>query len=109
MDIETAANIDTDAFLPPSGRQQSKSTKLGKKRTISTATAGDEQMQIDESTGIEGARKTQAPKSKRKKPTNVEIRKIAVPSHRFIMKMIFIFSQRADNQRECFVISDTHH
>lgn len=84
MDIEAAANIDTDAFLPPSGRQQIKSTKHTKKRTISTAKTGDEQMQIDESTGIEGTRKTQAPKNKRKKHTNVEIRKVPVPSHRFI-------------------------
>lgn len=73
-------NIDTDAFLPPQGRQQSKSS-AGKKRTLST-TGGEEQMQIDASTGIEGKRKTHAPKAKRKKPTSVEMRKIPVPPHR---------------------------
>lgn len=80
MEVEASTNIDTDAFLPPSGRQQ---PKAGKKRTVSTAGNGEEQMQIDETTGIEGARKTNAPKTKRKKHTNVEIRKIPVPPHRF--------------------------
>lgn len=82
MDVNKTANIDTDAFLPPAGRQQ---VKAGKKRTISTSSgAVDEQMQVDEATGIEGARKTNAPKIKRKKQTAVEIRKIAVPSHRLV-------------------------
>lgn len=80
MEVDKNLNIDTDAFLPPQGRQQSKSTKTGKKRTISS-TGGDE-MQVDEATGIEGTRKTNAPKSKRKKPAAVETRKVAVPSHR---------------------------
>lgn len=79
MEVENSVNIDTDAFLPPQGRQQSKSA--GKKRTIST-TGGEEQMQIDEATGIEGKRKTHAPKAKRKKPASVETRKVAVPPHR---------------------------
>lgn len=87
MEANTSANIDTDAFLPPAGRQQ---VKTGKKRTISTTSAGamEEQMQVDETTGIEGARKTNAPKAKRKKHTAVEIRKIPVPSHRFVLKTL---------------------
>lgn len=84
MEVDKNLNIDTDAFLPPQGRQQSKSTgktgKTGKKRTLSS-TGGDE-MQVDEATGIEGTRKTNAPKAKRKKPAAVETRKVAVPSHR---------------------------
>jgi len=80
MEVDKSANIDTDAFLPPAGRQQ---VKAGKKRTISTSAGAEEQMQVDETTGIESARKTQAPKAKRKKPTNIEIRKIPVPSHRY--------------------------
>lgn len=72
-----SSNIDTDAFMPPNGRQQQ---KAGKKRSISTTV--EEQMQVDEVSGIEGARKTNAPKTKRKKHTNAEIRKIPVPPHR---------------------------
>ena len=83
MEVDKSANIDTDAFLPPAGRQQA---KAGKKRTISTSAGAEEQMQVDEASGIEGARKTQAPKAKRKKPANVEIRKIPVPSHRFVQE-----------------------
>lgn len=70
-------NISTDDFLPAKS-----SKKAGQKRTISVG--NDDQMQIDEVTGIEGVRKTNAPKSKKKK-TNVEIRKIPVPSHRFVI------------------------
>lgn len=81
MEVDKSANIDTDTFLPPAGRQQA---KTGKKRTISTSAGAEEQMQIDESTGIEGARKTQTPKAKRKKHTAIEVRKIPVPSHRFV-------------------------
>lgn len=82
MEVNKNTNIDTDAFLPPAGRQQA---KTGKKRTISTSSgAVDEQMQVDETTGIEGARKTNTPKAKRKKHTAVEIRKIPVPSHRLV-------------------------
>lgn len=84
MDVDKTANIDTDAFLPAAGRQH---VKAAKKRTISTSNgAVEEQMQVDETTGIEGARKTNAPKSKRKKQTAVEIRKIPVPSHRLAKK-----------------------
>lgn len=86
MDVDKSANIDTDAFLPPAGRQQ---VKAGKKRTISTSAGAEEQMQVDETTGIEGARKTNAPKAKRKKHTAVEMRKIPVPSHRFVRKIEF--------------------
>lgn len=85
MQVDKSANIDTDAFLPPSGRQQ---VKAGKKRTISTSAGAEEQMQVDETTGIEGVRKTQAPKAKRKKNTAIEIRKIPVPSHRFVSKQL---------------------
>lgn len=81
MDVESSANIDTGAFLPPAGRQQSKSSGAGKKRTLSTA-GGDEQMHVDEATGIEGKRKTNAPKAKRKRAAAVETRKIPVPAHR---------------------------
>lgn len=81
METETSPNIDVDAFLPPTGRQQG---RISKKRTISTAAGGDDQMQVDETTGIEGKRKTNAPKAKRKRQANIEIRKIAVPSHRYV-------------------------
>lgn len=85
MEANTSANIDTDAFMPPAGRQQ---MKAGKKRTISTSSGVmEEQMQVDETTGIEGARKTNAPKAKRKKPTAIEVRKIPVPSHRFVQNI----------------------
>lgn len=87
MEVDKNINIDTDSFLAPSGRQQ---TKAGKKRTISTSAGAEEQMQVDETTGIEGARKTNAPKAKRKKNTAIEIRKIPVPSHRFIKSTILI-------------------
>lgn len=87
MEVNKSANIDTEAFLPPAGRQQ---TKTGKKRTISTSSGAiEEQMQVDETTGIEGARKANAPKAKRKKHTAVEMRKIPVPSHRFVRKIEF--------------------
>lgn len=81
MEVDKSENIDTDVFLPAAGRQQA---KAGKKRTISTSAGAEEQMQVDEATGIEGARKTHAPKNKRKKHTSVEIRKVPVPSHRFV-------------------------
>lgn len=82
MDVNKSANIDTHAFLPPAGRQQA---KAGNKRTISTSSgAVEEHMQVDDNTGTEGARKTNAPKAKRKKHTTVEIRKIPVPSHRLV-------------------------
>lgn len=79
-----ATNIDADAFMPSKKGQ----SKAGKKRTISSTASGhgndDQQMQVDEATGIEGNRKSSAPKSKRKKHTSVEFRKIAVPSHRLV-------------------------
>lgn len=85
MDTEKATNIDADAFMPSKKSQ----LKAGKKRTISSTASGhgndDEQMQVDEVTGIEGSRKSSAPKSKRKKHTSVELRKIAVPSHRLAL------------------------
>lgn len=85
METETSANIDVDVFLPPTGRQQN---RISKKRAISTSAGADDQMQVDETTGIEGKRKTNAPKAKRKKQANVEIRKIAVPSHRYISQKL---------------------
>lgn len=70
-----SVNISTNDFLPTKS-----SKKAGQKRTISF---GDgDQMQVDEATGIEGTRKTNAPKSKKKKTSNVDIRKIPVPTHR---------------------------
>lgn len=80
MEVETSANIDVDAFLPPTGRKRA---RAGQKRTISTSAGAEEQMQVDES-GIEGARKTQAPKTKRKKNAAIESRKIPVPAHRCV-------------------------
>lgn len=95
MDTDTTANIDADEFLPSKPSKRSQQTKAGKKRTISTRTVdndNDDQMQVDESTGIEGIRKTQAPKTKRKKHTNLEIRKVPVPSHRFAQNRFFFLS-----------------
>lgn len=70
-EMETT-NISTDSFLPPSS-----SRKL-KKRSAND----DTEMQIDDATGIEGARiqNASAPKAKRSK--NSEVRKLAVPPHR---------------------------
>lgn len=93
MDTEMAANIDADAFMPSKKSQP----KAGKKRTISSTAAGhdhdDQQMQVDETTGIEGGRKSHAPKTKRKKHTAVELRKIAVPSHRLVPSAAPHYSQ----------------
>lgn len=89
METETSENIDVDAFLPPTGRHQ---RRLGKKRAISTSAGTDDQMHVDETTGIESVRKTNAPKAKRKKQANIEIRKIAVPSHRYFISQKFISS-----------------
>lgn len=82
MDIDSA-NINTDEFLP--SRPQKKNHNKGKKRTISSTTAGDdgEQMQVDDVSGIEGTRKSNVPKTKRKKQLTVEMRKVPVPSHRY--------------------------
>lgn len=75
-------NIDADVFVPAKKGQ----LKAGKKRTISSTQSGaddaDQLMQVDEATGIEGVRKTNAPKNKRKKHSNAEMRKIPVPAHR---------------------------
>lgn len=83
---EVATNIDANAFLPSKVEHTSRNNKAGKKRTISSTASGqdDQQMQVDEATGIEGGRKSNAPKNKRKKHTNAELRKIAVPPHRFV-------------------------
>ncbi|KAM7348809.1 RNA-binding protein pno1 [Cochliomyia hominivorax] len=65
MEVE---NIKVDDILP---------TRSAKKRTHND----DTEMQVDETTGIEGAvRKSQPPKAKRVKS---EVRKIAVPPHRY--------------------------
>lgn len=81
MEVETT-DINTDDFLP--SKSQKRNQNKGKKRTISSTTANndDEQMQVDEISGIEGAAKTNLPKKKRKKTPAVELRKVAVPSHR---------------------------
>lgn len=73
-------NIDTDEFVP----SKTAKNKAGKKRTISASLNidGDDKMQVDDATGIEGGRKSTAVKTKRKKFTNAEIRKIPVPPHR---------------------------
>lgn len=88
-------NIDADAFVPSKKGQ----LKAGKKRTLSSTAPGqvdnDQQMQVDEATGIEGGRKTNAPKNKRKKHTAVELRKIAVPSHRSVSIAQCIYSMNA--------------
>ncbi|KAL5275687.1 PNO1 family protein [Megaselia abdita] len=71
-EMETT-NISTDSFLPPSA------SKKTKKRSAND----DAEMQIDDATGIEGAKiqNTNAPKAKRSK--NSEVRKLAVPPHRY--------------------------
>lgn len=82
MEVETT-DINTDDFLP--SKSQKRNQNKGKKRTISSTTANNddaEQMQVDEISGIEGAAKTNMPKKKRKKQASVEVRKVAVPSHR---------------------------
>lgn len=78
-------NIDTDEFLPSKSLKNTKN-KAGKKRTLSSTMDIDEeqQMQVDDASGIEGARKSTAVKTKRKKFTNAEVRKIPVPPHRFV-------------------------
>lgn len=81
MDTEME-NLNANQFLPST-------TKLnrGKKRAISE---GD-QMLVDEISGIEGTPQTNKPKIKRKKQTNLELRKIAVPAHRFVVYNYFLF------------------
>lgn len=80
MDVDTT-NINTDVFVP--SKTQKKNQNKAKKRTISSTTNDNDGdlMQVDDVSGIEGTAKTNLPKKKRKK-TEVEIRKIAVPSHR---------------------------
>lgn len=78
MEVETV-NIDADEFRVPNA--QKKNQNKGKKRTISR-TANDEEMQIDDVSGIEGTVKSTAPKKKKKKQAGAEIRKIPVPTHR---------------------------
>lgn len=75
-------NLSADNFLPTASSHNKNKTTTnaakGKKRTISD----DNEMQIDEVSGIEGKAKSATQKPKRKKPTNLELRKIPVPSHR---------------------------
>lgn len=72
-EMETT-NINTDSFLPPTA------LKKTKKRSANDET----EMQIDDETGIEGAKiqSSSAPKAKRTK--NSEVRKLAVPPHRLV-------------------------
>lgn len=77
MDAEMD-NLNVNQFLP-STKIDNKLNK-GKKRAISE---GD-QMLVDEINGIEGTPQTNKPKIKRKKQSNLELRKIAVPAHRFV-------------------------
>lgn len=76
-------NINVNQFVPAVAEvaNPNKSQSKGKKRAISE---GDQIMQVDEISGIEGGSKKNVPKSKRKKHTNLELRKISVPSHRFV-------------------------
>lgn len=74
MDVDNP-NINVAAFLPDTAPKAAK----GKKRAISE---GD-RMQVDAATGIEATAKSAAPKTKRKKPSSTELRKIPVPSHRY--------------------------
>lgn len=71
---ESTENINAEQFLPATNQNKNKT----KKRAISE----DDKMIVDDETGIEGAVKKNVPKSKRKKFTNSEFRKIAVPAHR---------------------------
>lgn len=77
MDID---NINVASFLPPStAASKVKPSTKAKKRALSENV---DDMQVDEATGIEGAIRTNVPKTKRKKHSSLELRKIPVPSHR---------------------------
>lgn len=90
MASDKSMNIDTDEFVPAKS-SKNKQNKAGKKRTLSsTIDIDEEQMQIDDATGIEGARKSAAVTTKRKKFTNAEIRKVAVPPHRFVSFLSYL-------------------
>lgn len=78
--MDAADNINVASFLPPAADAKRSAASTAKKRAISEA--ADDGMQIDEATGIEGAVRTNAPKTKRKKHSSLELRKIQVPSHR---------------------------
>lgn len=87
-------NIDTDEFLP----SKTKQNKAGKKRTSSsTMDIDEEQMQVDDTTGIEGGRKSTVVKTKRKKFTNAEVRKVPVPPHRFVFSSKSIYIRHTIN------------
>lgn len=76
MDVDSA-NINVAAFLPEQASQNT--VAKGKKRAI----RDEDNMQVDEASGIEGTAKgAAAPKNKRKKQSSLELRKIPVPSHR---------------------------
>lgn len=79
---ETNENISTEIFLPASTQNKNKS----KKRAISE----DDKMIVEDDTGIEGSTKKNAPKTKRKKFSNAEFRKIPVPAHRLVL--IFVLT-----------------
>lgn len=81
MDVD-GANINADEFLPSKSKKADQNK--AKKRTISSRTNDDDdnQMQVDDVSRIEGRAKTNMPKKKRKKASEVEVRKIAVPTHR---------------------------
>lgn len=74
-------NIDAN-FLPATSAAKTSSAK-GKKRAISEG----EQMVVDDATGIEGTVR-QAPRRKRKKQNSLELRKIPVPPHRFVVVLV---------------------
>jgi len=70
---DTTENINADEFLPASIQKKTKKRPIGE----------DEEMIVDDETGIEGSTKKNASKTKRKKLSNSEYRKIPVPSHRY--------------------------
>lgn len=71
--MDTTDNINVTDFLPPSSSK-------AKKRAVDDGGA----MQVDEVQGIEGAIRTNAaPRSKKRRNNNIELRKIQVPPHRY--------------------------
>lgn len=89
MDTEEV-NLSTENFLPSSptslNKKQNTTNTKGKKRTLTD----NDEMQIDEVSGIEGKAKSATQKPKRKKQTSLELRKIPVPSHRYNIFLLVI-------------------
>lgn len=68
-------NINVSDFLPPS-------TSVKAKKRSAASNVDDGAMQVDEVQGIEGAVRTNAPRQKKRRNNNTELRKIQVPPHR---------------------------